>query len=70
MLSGKPAVSCNLQSAIAGLNPYLRDLIAEFSSMQVMLIVKSNAITHCEMCQDRKVAAISSQLDVPLVNLA
>ena len=65
MLDGEVAVPCNLQSAIAGLNSYVRFELCEVWLMQVVLKNGSYATETHESRQVRKEAAVSGIFRVP-----
>ena len=65
VLGGKVAVSCNLQSALAGLNSFLRLFVCKVCLMHVVLTSGSCAMETHEPCQVRKEAALSGTFYVP-----
>jgi len=68
VLDGESAVSCNPQSAIAGLNSRLRPVICGVSTIHEALRIGSCAIAACELRQVRKKAAVSGHCYVPRGN--
>ena len=65
VLGGKIAVSCNLQSALAGLNSFLRLFVCKVCLVHVVLTSGSCAMESHEPCQVRKEAALSGTFHVP-----
>ncbi len=65
VLGGKVAVSCNSQSALARLNPFLRLSVCLVCLLHVVLTIGSCAMSNHEPCQVRKEAALSGTTHVP-----
>lgn len=58
-------MSCNLQSALAGLNSFLRLFACKVCLLHVVLTSGSCAMESHEPCQVRKEAALSGTFHVP-----
>ena len=65
VLGGEVAVPCNLQSALARLNPFPRLSVCRVCLLHVVLTFGSCAMGTHELCQVRKEAALSGISHVP-----
>ncbi len=65
VLDGEVAVPCNLQSALAGLNSYLRLILCEAWPFWTVLTIGSYATSTSEPCQVLTEAALRLTTRVP-----